>query len=110
MIANKKTTVIGSSSFALLPLCLALFFLVTLPGLTEATSTCMYCRRADKTATFLVTYSFCESSDICLQDKWNYIDYDCKSGWHRGKNVALDSCSPNITSCHSFVSSPNEAG
>lgn len=44
-------------------------------------SECMYCRRMDKSSGFLVSYSYCEQSDECLMDAWNYINRDCTSGW-----------------------------
>lgn len=91
-------------------LLLTLALLSTFPSLAQATSTCLYCRRADKTATFMVSYSFCRASDTCLQDKWLYIDRPCSSGWNRGKDVGVVSCEPTLTTCHSFVSSPQARG
>lgn len=91
-------------------LALTLVLLSTLPSYSEATSTCLYCRRADKTATFMVSYSFCRASDTCLQDKWLYIDRPCSSGWNRGKDVSMMSCEPILTTCHSFVSTPQARG
>ena len=47
----------------------------------EASSECMYCRRMDRNSGFLVSYSYCENSDECLMDAWNYINRDCASSW-----------------------------
>lgn len=70
----------------------------------------MYCKRADKDATLLVSYSYCSSSDTCLQDKWMYIDRPCASSWSRGVSLDLSSCKPTLTTCHSFVSNEQAAG
>ncbi len=99
---SKKPTVIYTSCLALL---VSLSFLSFMLSPVDATATCLYCRRADVTRTFLVQYSYCESSDTCLQDKWLYIDRPCSSGWSRGNQVGWESCTPTLTTCHSFVSS-----
>jgi hypothetical protein len=67
--------------------------------------------RSDETATMLVTYSFCNTSDTCLENKWNYIDRPCKnSSWSLGKNIDFDTCNSSATTCHSFVSSDSQVG
>lgn len=76
----------------------------------EATAQCLYCRRSDFSATFMVSYSYCDSSDICLLDQWLYIDRPCTSGWKRGNSFPLDDCKPRKTSCHPFVSTAVAAG
>ena len=60
MIVYKKTVIFSLS--------LLLFTLALHSSLTNAQSkpTCMYCKRADKDATLLVSYSYCPSSDTCL--------------------------------------------
>ena len=42
---------------------------------------CMYCRRMDLNAGFLVSYSYCSATDVCLMDAWNYINRPCTGGW-----------------------------
>lgn len=76
----------------------------------EATANCLYCRRSDFTATFLVSYSYCQASDTCLQDKWNYIDRPCATKWKRGVNTLLDDCAPKKVTCHDFISTAEAAG
>ena len=44
-------------------------------------SSCMYCRRMDLNAGFLVSYSYCDATDTCLMDAWNYINRPCTGGW-----------------------------
>ncbi len=61
----------------------AVFALTFLP-VAEATANCLYCRRSAVGATLLVSYSYCASSDTCLQDRWLYIDRPCESGWIDG--------------------------
>ena len=55
----------------------------------EPSQSCLYCRRMDKNAGFLVSYSFCDSNDTCLKDAWNYINRDCETGWTNGKDIEL---------------------
>ena len=90
---------------------LSLLFLFSSVELVHGTATCLYCKRADNTATFLTSYSYCASSDKCLQDKWLYIDRPCSSGWKYGEDLALlANCKPKKTSCHPFVSKEQAAG
>jgi hypothetical protein len=103
----KKPNVIADLTYLALVFALAL---VLMPSGSQAQATCMYCRRADVTRTFMVTYSYCEASDTCLQDKWLYIDRPCSTSWKRGEDVDLMSCEPTAGLCHSFVSSEQAAG
>jgi len=41
---------------------------------TSPSPPCLYCRRMDNNAGFLVTYSYCNQTDDCLMDSWNYIN------------------------------------
>ena len=68
-------------------------------------SACLYCRNQDLNGGFLVSYSYCEQTDICLKDAWNYINRECLYGWTRGNTLALSSCEPEEVSCPSFESS-----
>jgi len=71
----------------------------------------MYCRRADVTRTFMVSYSYCQGSVSCVEDEWDYIDLPCSTGWMRGYQIALIvDCDPSLSTCQSFVSSPQQAG
>lgn len=76
----------------------------------SGTAQCLYCKRSDVTATFLVSYAFCESSDVCLQDRWNYINRPCTTKWRKGSKMLLDDCTPKRATCHPFVSSSSSAG
>ena len=73
---------------------------------SAASQECLYCRRNDKQAGFLVSYSYCEQSSTCLKDAWNYISRSCSSGWKRGSSYDLDFCEPDVTNCPSYVSDP----
>ena len=74
-------------------------------------SECLYCRRMDQNSGFLVSYSYCEQSDECLMDAWNYINRDCSSGWESGNNYDLDLCNPEIVTClEPYVSTPDKYG
>lgn len=73
-----------------------------------ASSECLYCRNLDEGAGLLVTFSYCNQTDICLQNAWNYIQRDCNGGWQRGNSYELDFCNPNVISCPDFESSPEK--
>ena len=73
-------------------------------------STCMYCRRADVTAGFLYSYSYCSASNTCLEDQWNYFNQKCSSGWTLGKNVPLSACDPVQTTCNNYISTQYSNG
>lgn len=55
-----------------------------------ASQACMACRRNDINAGFLSTYSFCNTSDECVEDAWNYFNRNCTDGWRRGIELELD--------------------
>ena len=55
-------------------------------------SKCMYCRRMDKHAGFLVSYSYCNQTDTCLKDAWNYLNRECADDWRKGTSYELDYC------------------
>ena len=73
-----------------------------------ASSKCMYCRRLDEGAGLLVTFSYCNQTDICLQNAWNYITRECNGGWERGSSYELDYCQPDEISCPEYVSTPDK--
>ena len=73
-----------------------------------ASSQCMYCRRLDEGAGLLVTFSYCNQTDICLQNAWNYITRECNGGWVRGSSYELDFCQPDEISCPEYVSTPDK--
>ena len=77
---------------------------------------CMSCHRLDTLAGFLLSYSWCgEDEYICLQDAWNYIDYDCSSrdGWKRAKKISLlDYCNPlqaSTNTCRDFTATSGDS-
>ena len=74
-----------------------------------ASSKCMYCRRMDKNAGFIVSYSYCNQTDFCLEDAWNYLNRDCLDGWQKGTSYELDYCEPDEIDCPGpFISSPEK--
>lgn len=75
----------------------------------ESTQTCLSCRRQDTNAGFLVSYSYCEQTDECIQDVWNYINRPCETGWTRGKELTLQACNATAVTCIDFESSPEKA-
>jgi hypothetical protein len=65
----------------------------------------------DRNSGFLVSYSYCEISDECLMDAWNYINRDCASSWRLGEDYELNLCYPQKTVCQEvFVSSQEKFG
>ena len=72
----------------------------------EASQECLYCRKNDMKAGFLVSFSYCKQSNTCLQDSWNYLTRPCAGGWKRGRDYELDDCDPDEINCPEFVSSP----
>jgi hypothetical protein len=75
----------------------------------SSTQTCLWCRRQDVNAGFLVSYSYCKQTDECIQDVWNYINRPCESGWERGKDLTLEACEAKAVACIDFESSPDKA-
>ena len=71
---------------------------------------CLYCRRMDKNAGFLVSYSYCQQTDDCLMDAWNYINRPCKDEWKRGNTYELSACNAETITCPEFKSSPEKYG
>jgi hypothetical protein len=71
---------------------------------------CLYCRRMDNNAGFLVSYSYCNQTDECLMDAWNYINRPCKDDWKRGSNYELAACNAETITCPEFKSSPEKYG
>ena len=45
-----------------------------------ALESCLYCMYTDLRAVFLESYSYCDESQECLPDEWNYIDRPCTNG------------------------------
>jgi hypothetical protein len=72
---------------------------------------CLYCRRMDNNAGFLVTYSYCNQTDECLMDSWNYINRQCTGkGWVRGSSYDLATCRPEEIACPGFKSTTEQYG
>ena len=75
----------------------------------EASSVCMYCRRMDKSAGFIVSYSYCNQTNECLKDEWNYLNRKCVGGWEKGGSLDLQvDCEPENITCPSFKSTPEK--
>ena len=53
----------------------------------------------DLNSGFLVSYSYCEATNECLEDAWNYINRDCPSEWKTGSSYDLGICNPDIITC-----------
>ena len=80
--------------------------LATMVAANADAQTCMYCRRMDRQETGLInTYSYCNQSDSCQEDLWNYINKGCISGWERGQSYDIDYCNAEKIECENFVSS-----
>ena len=90
----------------------AAFFMLSSLNYAECSLNCLNCRLEDFTATFLISYSYCLSSDTCLEDEWLYIDQPCTGtpSWTRGIYTSLDACTPTLTTCHSFTSTSAAGG
>lgn len=73
-----------------------------------ASSACMNCHLQDEGAGFLVTYSYCNQTDICLQNAWNYITRECINGWERGSSYDLEYCQADVISCPEYVSTTDK--
>ena len=76
-----------------------------------ASQPCLNCRRNDINACFLVTYSFCNVSDECVIDVWNYYNRNCSTGWKRAKELDLiEDCGAKPVQCKNFTSDYNLTG
>lgn len=76
----------------------------------EPSQKCLHCRRNDETSGFLTSYSYCEQTDECLMDAWNYINKQCTTEWKRGSSYDIDECNPEEITCPEFVSTPDKFG
>lgn len=77
---------------------------------TEPSQSCLHCRRNDVTAGFLTSYSYCEQTDECLMDAWNYINKKCTTEWKKGSSYEIAECNPEEITCPEFSSSPDKFG
>ena len=82
---------------------------IMLVAVVYSTQTCLYCRRMDVNAGFLVSYSYCNATDECVQDQWNYINRPCNDDWQLGKNLDLAKCNALPVACIDFESTPEKA-
>ena len=64
----------------------------------------------DLNAGFLVSYSYCATTDVCLMDAWNYINRPCTGGWLLGSTYDLKTCNPETKPCPSFNSTTAQYG
>lgn len=67
-----------------------------------ASQACLACRRQDINAGFMVQFSFCKTSDECVQDVWNYFNRNCTSDWIRAKQLTLEDCEAKAVTCLDF--------
>lgn len=77
----------------------------------EPSTNCLYCRKQDSEAGWLLSYSYCVDNDECLMDAWNYLDRPCESDWTRAKSFDIGYCNANsVTGCAEFESTPDDFG
>ena len=87
-----------------------LFAIFALLALVYADSKeCLYCRRMDINSGFLVSYSYCNQTNECIEDAWNYLDRQCADGWRRGSSIELSLCEAEIVTCMDFESTPDKS-
>ena len=79
-----------------------------LVAVTAAQSSCMYCRRLDKNSGALVNWSFCNQTNECVENVWNYVTRYCREGWKSAKKLSLDDCQSVYVECPSFTSSKDK--
>ena len=54
----------------------------------SASPTCLSCIRSASTATLLDSYSYCNATDTCIENKWDYIDLHCNgSKWENANKI-----------------------
>ena len=60
------------------------FIAAAIAGIAAADSLpkCMYCKRNDDNSGFLNSWSYCQATDTCLHNAWNYIQRECEDGWN----------------------------
>lgn len=71
---------------------------------------CMYCRKMDRSAGWLQSFSYCQGDEECIMDAWNYIKRKCTDGWKRGDSYALEFCNAETIVCPDFKSTPDLYG
>ena len=65
---------------------------------------CLYCKAKDREGSFVSEWSYCETLDVCVENVWNYLDYQCPSEWIRANNVTFEDCGVVETVCPQFES------
>ena len=76
----------------------------------KASAMCLYCKRMDSFNSFLYSYSYCKTSDKCLERQWNYVNQYCTSKWIEGWMLDIDEdCEADqaIGVCKTFSSYDN---
>ena len=74
----------------------------------SASFTCLYCKKADTMAPFMYTYSYCKSSDYCVEDQWNHYNRLCEEPWIPGYMLDVDADCKAVEKspdCLTFISS-----
>ena len=66
----------------LITICSILFCLVSAQeDEKEPSQTCLECKRKDSMSSFLYPFSYCEDTNECLADEWNFFNKWCTTGW-----------------------------
>ena len=87
-----------------------LFVSSAMVAIAAATKGCLYCRKMDKNSGALVSYSFCNQTEECLSNVWNYVNRMCREGWQRGREYDFEYCQAQSSSCPNFTSSEDKFG
>lgn len=75
------------------------------------TANCLYCYQQDASSGWGQSFSYCEQTDQCLEDEWNYINRECEGkGWVLGRDLGIGQCNPKEVSCSGYYSSPDKYG
>lgn len=82
---------------------------------SEPIPACLYCKHQAQNSGWLVSYSYCDDTEVCLKDKWNYLNRKChsQSGWVNGEKLDLEESCQAVESTEgqlSFTSSSSKAG
>ena len=73
---------------------------------------CLNCKLRDGRASFLYSFNYCEETDLCLADEWNYINAWCPTKWIPGWQLDIDAdCASKVEigKCLPVVSSKDMA-
>ena len=71
----------------------------------------MYCVQQDSSSGWLQEFSYCNETEECLEDHWNYINRFCEGGqgWKRGRDLGIEFCGAEYTDINiTFTSTENK--